>query len=73
MTALQSGLPTNLRSENQVFVIPVGSVHHPVEEWFDAAQSRFARAIPSIRMVESFNLDAIIECVSHPESLIGGQ
>src|ERR1017187_5372437 len=33
------GLPTNLQRENQIFLIPVSSQQHPIEEGFDSIRS----------------------------------
>jgi hypothetical protein len=72
-TCISASASTNVRPENQMFVIPVGSRQHPVEEWFGIVQARYARAMPSIRVVESFRLDGVIECISHPDFRSGGQ
>lgn len=67
------GLPTNLRPENQVFLIPVGSRQHSIEEGFDAIQERFARTMPWIQVIESFRMDAILNAISHPEDRIAAR
>jgi hypothetical protein len=67
------GLPANLQPENRVFVIPVGSRQRPIETGFDTIQSRFARTMPWIQVVESFRLEIIIDAITHPESRIAAR
>ena len=62
------GLAANLQPENQVFIIPVGSRQRPIEVGFDAIQSRFARTMPWIHVIEPFRLEAIIDLITHPET-----
>ena len=63
-------LPAALRPENRVFIIPVGSRLHPIETWFDAIQSRFARTMPWIQVIEPFRMESIIDAITHPEARI---
>ena len=63
-------LPANLQPENRVFIVPVGSKQHPIEAGFDAIQSRFARTVPWIQVIEPFRLEAIIDAISHPETRV---
>lgn len=67
------GLPANLRPENKVFLIPVGSRLHSIEEGFEAIQERFARTMPWIQVIESFRMDAIFNAISHPEDRIAAR
>ena len=57
-------LPASMPSRNRLFIIAVGSRTRPVEQWFDSAQSHFARIMPSARLLESFNLDNIFQAIS---------
>src|ERR1017187_577141 len=67
------GLPTNLQRENQIFLIPVSSQQHPIEEGFDSIQARFARTMPWAQVIEAFRLEIIIDSISHPESRIAAR
>ncbi|HLN28250.1 MAG TPA: hypothetical protein VE957_07085 [Terriglobales bacterium] len=69
-SCVAQGLPANLQPENRVFIIPVGSRQHPIEAGFDAIQSRFARTMPWIQVIEPFRLEAIIDAISHPETRV---
>jgi len=62
------GLAANSQPENLVFVIPVGSRQHPIEEQFEAIQSRLAQTMPGVQVIESFRLEVVMNAISHPES-----
>lgn len=66
-TCASSGLPTGVKPDNQVFVIPVASRDRSVEEGFDALQLRFTRALPWLQVIESYRLDTIMNAILHPE------
>jgi hypothetical protein len=59
-------LPADLQPENRVFIVPVGSQQHPIEASFDAIQSKFARTMPSINVIEPFRMEVIIDTIAHP-------
>jgi len=61
-------LPAGLQRENRVFIVPVGSKQHPIEAGFDAIQSRFARSMPWIQVIEPFRMELIIDMLTHPEA-----
>ena len=67
-TCVSQSLPANLRPENRVFIVPVGSRQHPIEAAFEGIQSRYARTMPWIQVIEPFRMETIIESVCHPES-----
>lgn len=66
-------LPANLQPSNRVFIVPVGSKQHPIEAGFDIIQSRFARAMPWISVIEPFRLADIIDFFAHPESRLAAR
>jgi hypothetical protein len=60
-------LPADLQPENRVFIVPVGSQQHPIEASFDAIQSKFARTMASINVIEPFRMEVIIDTIAHRE------
>jgi hypothetical protein len=72
-TCPSRGLPVNLQPDNRVFIIPVSSQQHSIEEGFDAIQERLTRSIPWIEVVESFRLEAIMNAIVHPENRIAAR
>jgi len=69
-TCVSQSMSANLRPENRVFIVPVGSRQHPIEAAFEGIQSRLARTMPWIQVVEPFRMETIIESVCHPETRI---
>ena len=73
VSSCAKGLPANLQPDNQVFIIPVGSLQRPIEDGFDAIQARFAQTMPAVRVVEPYRLDTIINAITHPESRVAAR
>jgi hypothetical protein len=61
--------PADLRTENQTFLVPVGSRQHPIEESFDSIQARFSHSMPLVQVLESFRLAVIMNAIGHPGNL----
>jgi hypothetical protein len=66
-SCVAQALPAGLQPENHVFIVPVGSKEHPIEAGFDAIESRYARSMPWIQVIEPFRMDLIIAMLTHPE------
>jgi hypothetical protein len=60
------GLPAGLQPQNQVFIVPVGSHRHSIEEDFDLIQSKFGLLMPKVQVIEPFCLGSVIEFISRP-------
>jgi len=72
-TCAWRGAVTKPQPANQVFIIPVGSQQHSIEEGFEGVQSRVARTMPWAQVVESFRLETIMESITHPETRIAAR
>lgn len=69
-TCSRRGVVIRPELANQVFIVPVGSQQHSIEEGLEGIQSRVGRTMPWARVVESFRLEIIMDFITHPEPRI---
>jgi hypothetical protein len=59
--------PAKFQPENVTFLIPIGSRQHSLEARLDAIKTRFGQTMPWAQVVEPYNLDVVMDAITHPE------